>query len=89
MVRSEILLKRLMSKPIPKQMRFRDLEKILISVGFVQHSREASHTNFKHPRLEYILTIVCHHSGDNVLPIYILNACRAIDDLIERGYFDE
>lgn len=89
MGKTQIMLRRLLTSPYPKQIRFSDLERVLLFVGFTLHSKRGSHYNFKHPKLHYILTIVSHHQGNDVLPIYIINTARAIEDLIERGYLNE
>jgi hypothetical protein len=66
----------------PNQVDFLDLKVALESCGFEGQRRgDASHWTFAHPLLPYIVPIAEPHSHGDVLPVYVRNALRALDDL--------
>lgn len=68
-----------------RNIRFREMEKILLSLGFGirQQKRGGSHYVFKHPSVDTIVVLVTHGRND-VLPEYqIAKAIHALEKLKE------
>ncbi|MGB7595372.1 MAG: type II toxin-antitoxin system HicA family toxin [Erysipelotrichaceae bacterium] len=58
-----------------------ELDRFLKSRGFILHSQDSAHLNYKHKDLVYILTIDAHSMKDQVKTIYIRKILSALDEL--------
>lgn len=66
----------------PRDVKFRDLEKLLTKVGgFSSHSIKGDHYAFTHPDLEYPITIDTRGMHKPLKPIYVKKALRVFDEL--------
>lgn len=67
----------------PRDVDFKDLRLVLEDFGFrLTQSRGTSHWQARHASLRYLVTIPVH--GSRVRPVYVRQALRAIDEVIDR-----
>jgi len=70
-------------KPIPNDITMNELNRLMISKGFVLHSQNSAHLNYKHEKLKYVITIDSHNMKKEVKSIYIRIVLNAVEE-IER-----
>lgn len=74
------LIDKVMSGPVPRDITYQELERILLSVGFKKREGgKGSHLVYYHYGLPSILTIPVH--GNHVKAIYVKMAREALQDL--------
>lgn len=71
-----------MSLPIVKS---KELEKILLKLGFIKTRQKGSHAFYKHPDGRY--TIIPHHPSRDLSPILVLKILKEIN--LSREEFDK
>lgn len=81
----EKLLAKLSGKKIPNDITMNELNRFLLNMGFSLHSQVSAHYNFKHPGLEYIITIDSHDFRRDVNPIYVRKVIDALEELGLKG----
>jgi predicted RNA binding protein YcfA (HicA-like mRNA interferase family) len=79
-VNDKLLLK-MRRHPVPNDVTMNELDRFLRSRGFVLHSQDSAHLNYKHKGLFYILTIDAHSMKEQVKAIYIRKILSALDEL--------
>lgn len=73
---NEKLLEKMRRKPIPNDITMNELNRFMISKGFVLHSQNSAHLNYKHEKLNYVITIDSHNMKQEVKSIYIENSVK-------------
>ncbi len=66
-----------------RNIRFREIEKVLLQVGFVERKskKSTSHFVFSHPRLIYNITLVSHGKSDYIPTYQVNDVIRALKEL--------
>lgn len=67
----EKIWKKICEKPYRSDITMQELEKVLLSCGFELARRVSSHRQYKHPKVENIITIPAHSDKSCVLPVYV------------------
>jgi len=69
----------------PKSVKFSEMKKMLEDFGFTHSRGKGSHNNFTHPALGalFVLTIPIRAGSQEILPMYVKLALKAIDDVAE------
>jgi len=81
----EKLLAKICGNKIPNDITMNELNRLLVNLGFVQQSKNGAHYNYRHPELNYILTIDSHDFRQEVKTIYIKNVRIALSELGIKG----
>lgn len=66
-----------------RNIRFREIEKVLLQLGFVERKSKkgTSHFVFSHPRLIYNVTLVLHGKSDYIPTYQVNDVIRALKEL--------
>ena len=78
----EKLLERTLDKRC-KNARFEELRALLEAYGFTRGGGKSSHYVYKHPLLNYSVTMVKPHRQSDVKPTYCRKAIQAIQEVID------
>lgn len=74
------LIDKVISGPIPKDVTYQELDRLLLSVGFKKREGgKGSHLVYYHDDLSRVLPIPVH--GNHVKAVYIKQAREALQDL--------
>lgn len=75
------LFKKMLRKPIPNDITMNELNRFLLSRGFILQSQNSAHYNYRHEKLKYIITIDSHNMKQEVKSIYIKMVLNAIEEI--------
>ena len=66
----------------PRQVRFEELRGLLDAFGFEGRHGKGDHWVFRHPLLRYVVTV--DPRRPHVLPVYVRNALKAIEETLQK-----
>lgn len=79
------LINKILRKDTPHDITFDELNRLLLYLGFILQTQNGSHRNYKHEKLQYLLTIATHGNKSQVLAVYIKNVKKAFEEIGING----